>query len=102
MPTNAPLDAAFPFDPNTVLEQVAKHCQSYSVDRLPSVSAFCHKVGISQSINTRVNSKADIDAGTVVTAGDTRYPYGQKTQPNLKTLLFERQTTIPNPRSQPT
>jgi transposase len=68
MSTNTPSDDAFLSDPNTALEQVARHCQSFGVDRLPIVSAFCHKIGISQSINSRVNSKAEIDAGTVVTA----------------------------------
>ena len=63
-----PTDSIADFDPNTVLEQVAKHCQSFRVDRLPIVSAFCHKIGISQSINSSINSAADIDAGTVVIA----------------------------------
>ena len=55
-------------DPNTVLDQLAENCQTFSVDRLPIVSAFCHKIGIGNSINASINSNADIDAGTVVTA----------------------------------
>ncbi|MCP3975676.1 MAG: IS1634 family transposase, partial [bacterium] len=57
-----------PADPNTVLDRLAESCQTFSVDRLPIVSAFCHKIGISNSINSSINSNADIDAGTVVTA----------------------------------
>jgi len=57
-----------PADPNTALDQLAESCQTFSVDRLPIVSAFCHKIGIGNSINSSINSKADIDAGTVVTA----------------------------------
>ena len=40
----------------------------FRVDRLPIVSAFCHKIGIAESINAKINSMADIDAGTIVTA----------------------------------
>jgi len=53
-----------PTDPDTLLNQLS----DFRVDRLPIVSAFCHKIGIAQSINTRIDSKADIDAGTIVTA----------------------------------
>jgi transposase len=68
MPRNVPSEAAPSQDPNTVLERLAHHCESYSVDRLPIISAYCHKIGIAESINAGVESKADIDAGTVVTA----------------------------------
>lgn len=68
MPIDLPIVSIANSDPSIVLEQVAKHCQSFRVDRLPIVSAFCHKIGISQSINSSINSAADIDAGTVVIA----------------------------------
>ncbi|MFT5413524.1 MAG: hypothetical protein ACI9NC_006279, partial [Verrucomicrobiales bacterium] len=49
-------------DPNTALDQFAESCQPFSVDRLPIVSAFCHKIGIGNSINSSIESNADIDA----------------------------------------
>jgi transposase len=55
-------------DPNTVLDHLAERCQPFSVDRLPIVAAFCHKIGIGNSINSSIESNADIDAGTIVTA----------------------------------
>jgi len=55
-------------DPHTVLDQVAKSCQIFSVDRLPIVAAFCHKIGIGNIINGSINSNAGIDAGTVIIA----------------------------------
>ncbi len=57
-------------DPNSALnlEQIVKQCQAFKVDRLPIVAAFCRKIGISESINSSVNSNAEIDAGTVVMA----------------------------------
>jgi len=58
----------FPSNPNTVLEQFAEHGESYNVNRLPLVSSFCHKIGIAQSINSMVESNAEIDPGTLVTA----------------------------------
>lgn len=69
MPNRPPTTAASPRS-NTALalDQLAENSQSFSVDRLPIVSAFCHKIGIANSINSNINSKADIDAGTVVTA----------------------------------
>jgi len=44
--------------PNTPLDQLS----DFRVDRLPLVSAFCHKIGIANSINAMIDSKADIDA----------------------------------------
>jgi transposase len=55
-------------DPNTALDQIAENCQTFSVDRLPIVAGFCHKIGIGNSINSSIESNADIDAGTIVTA----------------------------------
>lgn len=55
-------------DTNSILKKLAENCESFSVDRLPIISAFCHKIGISQSVNAHVESRADIDAGTMVTA----------------------------------
>jgi len=55
-------------DPNAILDQLAKSCQTFGLDRLPVVSSFCHKIGIAESINTRINSSAEIDDGTVITA----------------------------------
>jgi transposase len=55
-------------DPNTVLDQVAKSCQIFSVDRLPIIAAFCHKIGIGHIINGSINSNAGIDPGTVIIA----------------------------------
>lgn len=68
MLTNTPSEDSFSADPNRALEELARHCESYSVDRLPIVSAFCHKIGIAESINGGIESKAEIDAGMVVTA----------------------------------
>lgn len=67
MPADPPSNAPFPSDLDA-LSQIVQRCESYSVDRLPIIAAFCHKLGISESVNTRVDSKADIDAGTVVVA----------------------------------
>ena len=54
-------------DPNSDLKRLAENSESFSVDRLPIISAFCHKMGIAQSINAHVDSQAQIDAGTVIT-----------------------------------
>ena len=53
-----------PTIPDAVIDQLS----DFRVDRLPIVSAFCNKIGIAQSINAKIDSKADIDAGTIVTA----------------------------------
>ena len=45
-------------DPNTVLDQVAKSCQIFSVDRLPIIAAFCHKIGIGHIINGSINTSS--------------------------------------------
>jgi len=55
-------------DTSTALKELAEHCEGFNVDRLPIISAFCHKIGIPQSVNAHVSSQADIDAGTMVTA----------------------------------
>jgi transposase len=57
-------------DPNkpTFPGSLPSELSDYRVDRLPIISAFCHNIGIAQSINTKIDSKADIDAGTIVTA----------------------------------
>ena len=70
MPIAPPVNSIANSETNTVLnlEQIAKQCQTFKVDRLPIVSAFCRMIGISQSINASINSTADIDAGTVVLA----------------------------------
>ena len=68
MPIYPPTDSLANSNPNIALDQVAKHCQTFRLDRLPIVSSFCHKIGVSQSIYASINSTADIDAGTVVTA----------------------------------
>lgn len=67
---NRPPTTATSSEPNAALalDQLAENSQSFGVDRLPIVSAFCHKIGIANSINSSINSKADIDAGTVVSA----------------------------------
>ena len=62
--TSSSSDPNTPTDTNTFLEQLS----DFRVDRLPIVSAFCHKIGIAQRINDKIDSKADIDAGTIVTA----------------------------------
>ena len=54
-------------DPNSDLKTLAENSESFSVDRLPIISAFCHKIGISQSINAHIDSQAEIDPGTVIT-----------------------------------
>ena len=69
-PAATPLQSGQPdqAQPDTLPGQTSLSEEYFQVDRLPIISAFCHKIGIAQSINSKIDSNAEIDTGTLVHA----------------------------------